>query len=73
MMEAERTWGGSRRGAGRAVRNIHLDAETARTLRLLKLHHAGDVDEHQLVANLIKQAWDELDDAYQAAAKDQDE
>lgn len=68
---SETAWGGARPGSGRAVRNIHLDKETARVLRLLLKHRrqfAPDTTEEAIVANLIHAAWDKQDEAYQAAA-----
>jgi hypothetical protein len=66
--------GGSRPGAGRPRRKLHLDTETARLLALLTKQQrqvAPDTTEETIVANLIHAAYAELDDAYQVAALDQ--
>lgn len=67
-------WGGARQGSGRAVRNIHLDATTARTLQILTRQRRAvspDIDEDQIVTELIEAAWTELDREYQRQAEQQ--
>lgn len=54
--------GGARPGTGPVVRRIHLDADTARSLRVLTLARrslGSQVTEVDVVSSLIRQAFDE--------------
>lgn len=70
-MKTNGTWGGARKGSGPIVRNIHLDKDTAQTLRALVRQRRAvspDIDEHSFVRELIQTAWSELDQEYLVAA-----
>lgn len=57
---------------GPPVRNIHLDKDAARELRILLLNRnslGSDIDEDLLVKSFIHEKWIEYDSAVQAAVE----
>lgn len=62
--------GGVRPGAGRPVQRIHLDKDTALSLRILVQNRqslGSEIDEHQFVANLIRAFYADYEESIEDA------
>lgn len=68
--------GGARPGAGRPVNRIHLDKDAAQKLRILVLNRrslGSEIDEHQFVANLIHEWYDDYEQSIEDAMEEMEE
>ncbi len=68
--------GGKRPGAGRHRQRFYIDKEAAHELFLILQHRRmlqPHLTEEQVLARLIYDAWQEIDEQYQQAAKMEEE
>lgn len=69
--ETRAGFGGKQPGAGRPRQRLVLDKNTARTLLLLtriQRQVTPTVTEEMVLANLVRDAWEEADTEYEARA-----
>ncbi len=73
-MNSKGNWGGKRPGSGRLRQRLNFTVEQARLIRLLTRHRRDilnqpDLTEEDTVMSLVENAWHDLDEGYQEAAK----
>ncbi len=74
-MNSNRKHGGTRKGAGRKVRlNLHFEYKDAHTIHVLTQHQRlalgrPDLSEEQVINELAKAAWQEIEQDVEEAAE----